>query len=33
MAPSKTKLKSAELEAAIMKKLAEHPECEAIIHV
>lgn len=35
MAPSgfKTKLKAAELEAAIMKRLGVKPECEGIIHV
>ena len=30
---SKTKLNAADLEAAIMKRLAEKPDCDAITHV
>jgi hypothetical protein len=35
MTPSgfKTKMKAAEIEAAIMKRLAEKADCEAIIHI
>jgi hypothetical protein len=31
--PSKKLLKAADIEAAIMKKLAEHPECTGITYV
>ena len=30
---SRTKLKPAELEAAIMKRLSEHPDCACVTHV